>query len=328
MEFHTPPPPQEAEALLPDEADSFGEGLWNVARTALEAAAPSLSEAGHTCLRVLGAVFLTALVRQFAPKGSAGALDLASAAAVSALLLGPSASLIRLGVETVEKLREYGNLLLAVMTSALAAGGGITTSTALYAGTAFFDAALGTAVTAVLIPAVWMYLALSIANGVLGDAMLQKLRQLLRTLMEWGLKGTLYLFTGYMTLTGIASGTADAAAGKAAKLAISGAVPVVGGILSDAADAVVLSASVMGSGAGIWGILTILALFSAPAVRIGCQYLMLKLTAAVGEGLGGGRCAALAGDFAGAMGLLLALVSTQTVLLMVSTFCFLRGIGR
>jgi hypothetical protein len=48
----------------------------------------------------------------------------------------------------------------------------------------------------------------------------------------------------------------------------------------------------------------------------------------VGGGLGGGRCAALAGDFAGAMGLLLALVSTQTVLLMVSTFCFLRGIGR
>ena len=83
----------------------------------------------------------------------------------------------------------------------------------------------------------------------------------------------------------------------------------------------------MGSGAGMWGILTVLALFAAPAVKIGCQYLMLRLTAAVGESLGGGRCAALAGDFAGAMGLVLALVSTQAVLLLISSICFLMGVA-
>ena len=83
----------------------------------------------------------------------------------------------------------------------------------------------------------------------------------------------------------------------------------------------------LGSGAGVWGILTVIALFCAPAVKLGCQYLMLRLTAAVGESLGGGRCVALAGDFAGAMGLLLALVSTQTAVLLVSSLCFLRGVA-
>ena len=154
-----------------------------------------------------------------------------------------------------------------------------------------------------------------------------KMRDLLKWLMEWSLKLSLYLFTGYMAITGVVSGTADAAAGKVARIAISGAVPVVGGILSDAADAVLLSAAAMGSGAGMWGVLTVIALFAAPAVKIGCQYLMLRLTAAVGESLGGGRCAALAGDFAGAMGLLLALVSTQTAVLLVSSLCFLRGVA-
>ena len=120
---------------------------------------------------------------------------------------------------------------------------------------------------------------------------------------------------------------ADAAAGKAARIAISGAVPVVGGILSDAADAVLLSASALGAGAGVWGILTVIALFCAPAVKIGCQYLMLKLTSAIAESLGGGRCGMLIGDFAGAMGLLLALVSTQAVLLLVSSLCFLKGVA-
>lgn len=327
MEFEAPAPPSSAAQILPKEADSFGEGLWNLVRSAAELVSPSLTEAAGCCLRVFGAFLLTAMVGQFAPGISKEALELAGTAAVAVLLLEPSSSLIELGLTTVNELRDYGKLLLGVMASALAARGGVTASTALYVGTVFFDTLLGAAVTAVFLPMLWMYLALSIAHGAVGEAVLDKLRQFLRWLMEWALKLTLYIFTGYMTITGVVSGTADAAAGKAARLAISGAVPVVGGILSDATDAVLLGAATLGSGAGIWGILTVLALFCAPAIRIGCQYLLLKVTAAVGESLGGYRCTALAGDFAGMMGLLMALVSTQTVLLLISTVCFLRGVS-
>ena len=327
MDFSAPPPPESAAALMPREADSFGEGLWNVVSAGMALVSPSLTEAAQCCLRVLGAALLTALVRQMAPGVPPQALELAGVAAAAALLLEPSVSMIALGAESVAQLREYGTLLLGVLTAALAATGGVSASTALYAGTAFFDALLGAAVTAVFLPMLWMLLALSIARAAVGDGILEKLRALIHWLMEWSLKLTLYLFTGYMAITGVVSGTADAAAGKAARIAISGAVPVVGGILSDAADAVLLSAAALGSGAGVWGILTVIALFCAPAVKLGCQYLMLRLTAAVGESLGGGRCAALAGDFAGAMGLVLALVSTQTVLLLISSLCFLRGVG-
>ena len=327
MEFEAPAPPDSAAQLLPKQADSFGEGLWNVVREAAELVSPSLTEAAGCCLRVFGGILLTAMVGQFAPGISKGALELAGTAAVAALLLEPSASLIEVGLQTVTELQDYGKLLLGVMASALAARGGVSASTALYVGTAFFDTLLGAAVTAVFLPMLWMYLALSIAHGAVGEEVLDKLRQFLRWLMEWALKLSLYIFTGYMTITGVVSGTADAAAGKAAKIAISGAVPVVGGILSDATDAVLLGAATLGSGAGIWGILTVLAIFCAPAIRIGCQYLLLKVTAAVGESLGGLRCAALAGDFAGMMGLLMALVSTQTVLLLISTVCFLRGVS-
>ena len=327
MDFSAPEPPAEAAQLLPREADSFGEGLWNVVSEAGGLISPSLSEAAECCLRLLGAVLLTALVGQLAPGVPKQALELVGVAAAAALLLEPSVSLVALGADAVAQLREYGKLLLGVLAAALAATGGVSTSTALYVGTAFFDALLGAAVAAVFLPMLWMLLALSIARAAVGDSILEKLKQLLRWLMEWALKLSLYLFTGYMAVTGVVSGSADAAAGKAARIAISGAVPVVGGILSDAADAVLLSASALGSGAGVWGILTVIALFCAPAVRLGCQYLMLKLTAAIGESLGGGRCAELIEDFAGAMGLLLALVSTQAVLLLISSLCFLKGVG-
>ena len=106
-----------------------------------------------------------------------------------------------------------------------------------------------------------------------------------------------------------------------------GAVPVVGGILSDAAETVLLSAGALGSGAGVWGILTVLAIFCAPALKIGCQYLMLKVTAVLGGAMGGASGAKLAVDLAAGMGLLMALVSTEAVLLLVSSVCFLRGLG-
>ena len=327
MEFEAPAPPSSAAELVPGEADSFGEGLWNLIVAAAELVAPSLTEAAGCCLRVFACVLLIAMVGQFAPGISKGTLELAGVAVVAVLLLEPSSSLIELGLQTVAELRDYGKLLLGVLASALAARGGVSSSTALYVGTAFFDALLGAAVTAVLLPMLWMYLALSIAYSAVGESVLDKLRQFLRWLMEWALKLTLYIFTGYMTITGVVSGTADAAAGKAAKLAISSAVPVVGGILSDAADTVLLGAATLGSGAGIWGILTVLALFCTPAIRIGSQYLLLKITAATGASFGGLRCGTLVEDFAGVMGLMMALVSTQTVLQLISTVCFLRGVS-
>ena len=75
------------------------------------------------------------------------------------------------------------------------------------------------------------------------------------------MKIVLYAFTGYIGFTGVVSGTTDAMAMKAAKLTISGAVPVVGGILSDASEAVLVSAGIMKNAAGVYGILAVLAIF-------------------------------------------------------------------
>lgn len=325
MEFEAPAPPESAAGYLPKEADSFGEGLWNVLMAAGQAFAPAWSESVGCCVRVCAVLILCALVRQFASGTSGAALEIAGTAAAAALLLEPSAELIGLGAETSREIQEYGKLLLPVMAGALAARGGIGTSSALYAGTAVFDTILGWAVTKVMLPLIWMFLALSVAAAALGDDLLKKLRDLLRWTMEWALKLTLYVFTGYMAVTGVVSGTADAAASRAAKIALSGGIPVVGGILADAADAVLLSAGVLGSGAGIWGMLTVIAIFCAPVVRMGCRYCLLRITGAIGESLGCGGCAGLVSDFASAMGLIMGLISTQALLLLISTVCFLRG---
>ena len=130
-----------------------------------------------------------------------------------------------------------------------------------------------------------------------------------------------------MSITGVVSGTTDAAALKAAKMTISSVVPVVGGILSDASESVLVSAGLMKNAAGIYGILAILAVFLEPFLRIGAHYLILKLTAALCGVFGSKQMTELIGDFSSAMGLLLAMTGATCLLLLISTVCFMKGVG-
>ena len=168
---------------------------------------------------------------------------------------------------------------------------------------------------------------MSAANSATGEALLKRIRDLLKWVMSWCLKTVLTVFTTYMGLTGVVSGTADAAAVKAAKTAISAAVPVVGGILSNATESVLVGAGLMKNVAGIYGIFAVLAIFLEPFLKIGIHYLMLKLTAAACGVFGCKEMTDLIGDFSEAMGLLLAMTGSVCLMLLISMVCFLKGVG-
>ena len=312
--------------LMPEDGTSFGDGLWQICCRGLAKIRPDIAEGAKISLCIIAAVVMLSILSAF-PGMTEKCCDLVGAVCIAGLLLGSANSLIRLGTDTVEEISQYGKLLLPVMTTALAAQGGLTTSASLYVGTAAFDTLLSGVIASVLVPMVYIYLALAAANAAIGDDLLKKLRDFLKWLMTWVLKTVLYVFTGYMGITGVVSGTTDAAALKAAKLTISGVVPVVGGILSDASEAVLVSAGVVKNAAGIYGIFAVLALIAEPFFRIGVHYLILKFTAAVCGIFASKRITELIGDFTSVMGLLLAMTGTVCLLILISTVCFLRGVG-
>lgn len=326
VEITAPEVPESGRELMPNETGSFGEGVVEILKDAVSALRPDIAEAARSCVGVMAAVLLMSLVQSM-PGNTKNVCELSGAVLTAGLLLAGTNSLIRLGTVTVTELSEYGKLLLPVMTAAMAAQGGVTASAALYAGTAAFNAVLGSVIPHILVPLIYIFLALSAANSAVGEDMLKKMRDFIKWLESWCLKTVLYVFTGYMGITGVVSGTTDAAALKAAKLTISGMVPVVGGILSDASEAVLVSAGVVKNSAGIYGILAILAVCVGPFLRIGVHYLLLKLTGAVCSVFGPKRITELIQDFSGAMGMLLAMTGSQCLLLLISVVCFLKGVG-
>ena len=319
VEFTAPQVPEGGAELMPEDTGSFAAGLMELLRDAVWGLRPDLKEASKVSLGVIAAVMMVSLLQSFSG-------NVKTVANLVGLLLSAN-SLIRLGSQTVTEISEYGKLLLPVMTAAMAAQGGAASSTALYAGTAVFDSVLSSLISRMLGPMVYLFLALSAANSAIGENILGKLRDLVKNVVSWSLKTILTVFTTYMTVTGVVSGTTDAAALKATKVTISSVVPVVGGILSDASEAVLVSAGLMKNAAGIYGILAVLAVFLSPFLKIGVHYLILKLTAAVCGIFGEKGLTELIGDFSTAMGLLLAMTGSECLLLLISTVCFLKGVG-
>ena len=326
VEITAPEVPDSGAALMPERAESFGVGVWMILQDMIPLIRPDLQEAAQVCLSVIAITLLVSLLQSFSEPAKLTA-DLAGTAAAAAVLLCSTNSMIHLAADTVSELSEYGKLLLPVMTAAMAAQGGASASTALYAGTSAFDAVLCTAISKLLVPLVYLFLAIAVACSALGEDMLKRMKDLIKWLVSWCLKTLLSAFTGYMALTGAVSGATDASALKFTKAAISTAVPVVGGILSNASEAVLVGVGMAKNAAGIYGILAVLAVFAEPFLQIGCHYMLLKATASVCGIFGAKRVTDLIGDFSDAMGLLLAMTGSVCLLLLISTVCFLKGAG-
>ena len=326
MEFTAPEPPDDVADLMPAEKETFGEGLWKVITSAVATLQPDLAEAARICVCLFAVSVLTSVLRQL-PGGSVHVVELVGCLASAAMLLSTANSLIALGTETVMQLSNYGKLLLPVMTGAMAAQGGVSSSSALYAGTVVFDTILSEGIATLLIPLVYVFLVLSVAQSAVNEDLLKKIKELIKKLMTWGLKVLLYIFTGYMSITGAVSGSADAATIKAAKLTISGMVPVVGGILADASESVIVGVGVMKSAVGIYGLLAILTIWIRPFLRIGLHYLLLKLTAALCGIFEAKKLSELMDSFSVAMGFLLAMTGAVCFLLLISIVCFMKGVG-
>lgn len=326
MDFTAPDAPQEAQKYMPDETTSFGEDLQCVIRSALKTLQPSFVEASEVCVSLIAASLLVGLLAEIS--GSVKqVVELIGTAAVAIVLFRPANSLIRLGTDTVQQISQYGKLLLPVLTGALAAQGAVTKSGALYTATAFFDAILSSAVSELLVPLVYIFLCIAVVCNLFAQPLLQEIRKFLKWLLTWGLKIILYVFTGYITITGVVGGTTDATMLKATKLTISGMVPVVGSIMSDASEAVLVSAGLMKNAAGIYGLLAVIALWIGPSVQIGLQYLMLKGTAGICEMFGAKHMSELMKDFSSAMGMVLAMTGAVCLMFLISIICFMKGVS-
>lgn len=275
--------PEALEELDPLASGDLSQG-WALLR---ELAAEQLAELVGGMVRsgglLLLIVFFCAMADIVAGLTAGGrqAVRLAGTGAVALVALSDMQSLIGLGRETIQALAEFTTALVPVLAAASAAGGAVASAPVRQAATLLCSNLLTRCITAFLLPLTYAYAATVVACSALERDRLRPMARLMHWCIVTVLTGALLVYVGYITVSGAVASAADASAVKATQLAISGLVPVVGGILSDATEAVLSGATLLRNSIGVFGMVGVLALCLGPFLRLGVQFLIYKLVAAL-----------------------------------------------
>ena len=244
---------------------------------------------------------------------------LAAALSITAVAVGDVHSLLELGEEAIYHMEGLGDVLLPAVSMATAASGFPAAAAVKHGVTILFSDLLIRLIDHVLIPLCYAYVAANAAWAALGNDGLKRIGGLLKWLITMLLSILLLAFIGYLNLSGVISGSADAATIKAAKFTISNMVPVVGGVISDTAETLLAGASVLRNAAGVFGMLAVLGICVVPFLNLGAHYLIYKCTAALAATVSGdGRVTGLIEAIGSAFGLILAMTGSCAVLLIVA----------
>lgn len=191
----------------------------------------------------------------------------------------------------------------------------------------FFAGVLLRLINGLLLPMVYLYIGVSAAGAVVeGDAM-ERIGTLLKKLTGWTLGGLLTLFITYLAVSGAVAGAVDAHALKLARSAVSAAVPVVGGILSEAAESLLAGAGILKGMVGTFGTLAVLGACLLPVLRLGCQYLLYQGASLVAAAAGPKKLTDLLSMLADAFGLVLAMTAASAAVLLIAIVSSLTAVS-
>ena len=300
---------------------SLDEGLADLIDTGTRELSGIVRRAVRSGVLILLIVLFCGLadtVQEGMGKSRSRAAVLAGTLGVTAVAVADVNSLLGMGTGAISNMASFSNVLLPTVAALTAATGAITGAAARQLAAALFSDLLVNLINGLLVPLLYGYIAASAAQAAVEADGLKRLADLLKWAVTTVLTVVMMVFVGYLTASGVVAGTADAATVKAAKFAISGAIPVVGGILSDAAETMLASAGVLKGTVGVFGMLTILGICLVPLLELSVHYLAYKLTAALASAVGEGPVCTLVDRLGSAFGLVLGMTGACCLLLLIT----------
>ena len=202
--------------------------------------------------------------------GKTGAvISTAGALSVTVAAAGTLETMIGSGAETIRELSVFSKALLPTLAAAMAASGSVTAAGIHQVTTVLLVDVLVNLIEKLLMPMVYLYIGALTAAACLPQNRLEAIAGGLKKAVIWILTTVLLLFTIYLSVVRVIAGTADSAAIKMTKAAISGVVPVVGGIIAEASETVLVGAGLLKNALGIVGMLAVLAACAYPFLQLG-----------------------------------------------------------
>lgn len=283
---------------LPEEAQSL---LQNVGADPMETPAPdaatklfsALSEGfraewtapARALLTLLVSCVLCRLVQEFAAKELSYAVSVCGALCAAVTLLSPMASLLGQAARVTDAAAVFLLAAVPVYAGLLFTAGNTVTAPTYGALSLAAANAVSVLSSAVLIPVLRVFLAFSVASAVTSFD-LKRLTDALYKVIKWALVLAVTVYTGVLSVQTIVANSAEMAGGKAAKMLVSGAIPIVGSAFSDAFSVIVSGAALVKNGVGAFGLLASLAIFLPLCIKAAAWLLICFCAGLCGRGVG------------------------------------------
>lgn len=254
-------------------------------------------------------------------------LNTVGVCAVSALLLGGMDSLVSSTTDTLYRLSDYSRAAIPAIFTAAAAGGAAVSAPVKYAAVCVALDLLMALSNRIVIPLVYSYLALSVSGGLFDNSILRCCKSVVKWCITKSMTALTLGFTAFIGVSGVITGSADALAVKTARTVISSALPVIGGLISDAASTVLSAAAIIKNSAGTIAMLAVGTMCVEPFARLLVRSLIFKAGAAICDSTPGLRVSAVIADIATAVNFLMGLVGSTSIILFISLTSAIRTVN-
>jgi len=221
---------------------------------------------------------------------------------------------VNAGREVVDTMVIFMQALLPVLLTLLVAVGGIA-SAAIFSPVILTTLGVfGTLIKDVILPLFFFVAILNIVNSLSEHFKVSNLADLLKS-VAMGLMGIFStIFLGVLAVQGVAGAVGDSVTFRTAKFGVGAFVPVVGGLLSDALEAVVSSSLLIKNAVGIAGLAAIGTVMLVPLLKIITMAFIYKLAGALIQPVNDGQMVSCLNSLGNSLLLIFAAVATVGLL--------------
>jgi stage III sporulation protein AE len=242
------------------------------------------------------------------------------------IAIGSFSLAVNAGREVVDTMVTFMQALLPVLLTLLVAVGGVA-SAAIFSPVILTTLGLfGTLIKNIVLPLLFFVAILGVVSNLTDRFKVTNLADLLKS-VAMGLMGVFTtIFLGVLAIQGVAGAVGDSVTFRTAKFTVKAFVPVVGGMLSDALDAVISSSLLIKNALGIAGIGVIGTIMIVPLLKIITLAFTYKLAGSLIQPVADGQMVDCLNSLGNSLFLIFAAVATVG-LLFFFTITIVVGIG-
>lgn len=246
--------------------------------------------------------------------------------ALVTIAIGSFTLAVRSGQAVVDGMTGFMQALMPVLLTLLVAVGGVSSAALMSPVLLTVMGVFGTLIKSFILPLILFATILSIMNNLTERINLSNLAGLLNTVAMGAMGVFSTIFLGILALQGVAGAVGDSLTIRTAKFATDAFIPVVGGMLSDALEAVVGTSLLIKNAVGLAGMTVIGAAMVMPLLKIVTLAFTYKLAGAMIQPIGDGQIANCLNDLSNSLFLIFAVVATAG-LLFFFVVAILIGVG-